>query len=144
MLGRERLCRMLKAGLGLRKGTKCSMRQTDHRSMKSLSYSKHVQPSLNRLHQEHWEGACDVSSFPGWCLAQYGLGPQDRVSFTLSPICWPQLPAAPSHIELNKQPCSAHFPTLPPRASSLDTHQWNTHASLLPHRGICVSVLVFL
>lgn len=42
------------------KGSKCSiMRQRDHRSMKSLSYSKHVQPSLNRLHQERrrrWRG----------------------------------------------------------------------------------------
>lgn len=64
MFSREHLCRMLKAALGLRKGIKCSMRQTDHRSMKSLSYSKHVQPSLNRLHQEHREGACDGSSFP--------------------------------------------------------------------------------
>lgn len=49
---RAPLQNMLKgSGFGLRKGTKCSMRQIDHRSMKSLSYSKHVHPSLNHLHQ---------------------------------------------------------------------------------------------
>lgn len=135
------------------------MRQIDHRSMKSLSYSKHVQPSLNHLHPDCWGGvwAWNWCSFPDInisqraAFAQFGLD-SGATSFLPLPVCfllfstisWLQLPASPSHVELNKQSCSPRFPTLPQTASVLVHIRSKAHKLFFPPRNMYLSVHVFL
>ena len=129
------------------------MRQIDHRSMKSLSYSKHVQPSLNHLHQDCWEGGHGIGALsPGIIIsqraafAQFGLDSgATSVLFLLvrfplfSPVSWLQLPAPPSHVELNKQSCSPRFPTLLKRPPYWFISEAK-HISFSFHPETCISL----